>query len=222
MNDRPLIALISAVPAAIAPTRQAFVTGFPDAELWNLIDDRLLEEADRRGGLVPPLRRRMERLIDHALTEGAHGILVTCSLYSPVAHEHARASGVPILAPDDGVFAAARDEGYTRVVLASSGAGPLEDSTQRLRDFLGHGVEVAGALASDAAPAARSGDIEAMTDALESAVRATSSDAEAVVLGQFSLSPAADALAERLGRPVLAGPRYAVSRLQGLLGSAGS
>lgn len=217
MDDKPLIALISAVRASIPPTLEAFSTGFPDALTWNLLDDRLLEDANEQGGLTPHLQLRMERLIDHALTEGASAVLLTCSLYAPVAHEAAVDASVPVLAPDDAVFLAVLDEGYRNVLLVSSGAGPLDDSVTRLSAFVGADVTVAGALADAAAPAARRGDTDAVVDAIVSAVNASAAGFEAVVLGQFSLAPAAETLAARLGLPVLAGPQYAVKRLQTLI-----
>lgn len=217
MDEKPLIALISAVRASIPPTLEAFSAGFPDAQPWNIVDDRLLEDANEQGGLTPHLQLRMERLIDHALTEGASAVLLTCSLYAPVAHEAAVDADVPVLAPDDAIFLAVIEEGYRNVLLVSSGAGPLEDSVTRLRAFVGPDVTVIGALAEDAAPAARRGDTDAVVDALASAVEASPTGFEAIVLGQFSLAPAAAALAARLGLPVLAGPQYAVKRLHTLI-----
>lgn len=217
MDEKPLIALISAVRASIPPTLDAFSAGFPDAQPWNIVDDRLLEDANAQGGLTPHLQLRMERLIDHALAEGASAVLLTCSLYAPVAHEAAANTDVPVLAPDDAVFLAVTDEGYRNVLLVSSAAGPLEDSVTRLRAFAGPHVTVVGALAEDAAPAARRGDTDAVVDAIASAVDASLTDFEAVVLGQFSLAPAAEALATRLRTPVLAGPQYAVKRLRTLI-----
>ena len=217
MDGKPLVALISAVRASIPPTLEAFASAFPDAEPWNIVDDRLLEDATDQGGLTPHLELRMQRLIDHALTEGAAGVLLTCSLYASVAHEAAADAGVPVLAPDDAVFMAVRDQGYQSVLLVSSAEGPLADSVARLRAFVAAGVEVHGALAAEAAPAARAGDIDALTAAIAAAVRSSASGFDAVVLGQYSLAPAAARLAAALKLPVLAGPQCAAERLHTLI-----
>lgn len=217
MDGKPLIALISAVRASIPPTLEAFASAFPDAEPWNIVDDRLLEDATDQGGLTPHLELRMQRLIDHALIEGAAGVLLTCSLYAPVAHEAAADAGVPVLAPDDAVFMAVRDQGYQSVLLVSSAEDPLADSVARLRAFVGPGVEVHGALAAEAAPAARAGDIAALTAAVAASARSSASGFDAVVLGQYSLAPAATRLAAELDLPVLAGPQYAAERLHALI-----
>lgn len=87
----PRIALISAVPTAIPPICDALDQRFSEARVWNLLDDRLLEDATESGGLPPRLRARMEWLIDQALVEGADAVALTCSLYAPVVHEFSRA-----------------------------------------------------------------------------------------------------------------------------------
>ncbi len=213
----PVIALISAVPTAVGPATGAFAAAFPEAVPWNLLDDRLLVEADIRGGLTDGLRARMRRLIDHALAEGARAVLLTCSLYGSVAHEAASRSEVPILAPDDALFESVRDEGYGRILLLSSGSAPLEDSRERLQQFLCGQALVIPVLAERAARAARDGDDEALTAALTAAIETEPQPVDAVVLGQFSLSPAAERLAERLSVPVLAGPDRAASRIRELV-----
>lgn len=207
---QPLIALISAVPTSIPPTTAAFGEAFPDARLWNILDDRLLVDADEQGGLTPQLAERMKRLIEHAKTEGADAILLTCSLYAPVAHDMAVDADIPLLAPDDAVFAAATTSGFDRIALVSSGAAPLADSVRRLSALSPSHLQIVGVLAEDAAPAARSQDTAGIVESIATALAEVDGPVDAVVLGQFSLAPSADALAERVGVPVLAGPQYAV------------
>ncbi len=124
-SARPLIALISATPAAIPPARKAFSDNYPDAELLNILDDGLQEQANRAGGLTPHLTERMKRLINHAVFEDADGVLLTCSMYSSVAQLVAGDLAVPILGPDDAAFAIATAGDYRSIlVLASLPAGP--------------------------------------------------------------------------------------------------
>ncbi len=71
----PTVALIHATPAAMAPARAAFADRFPQARLWNLLDDLLISQAEEAGRITPPLRRRMERLIEQARDGGADAVL---------------------------------------------------------------------------------------------------------------------------------------------------
>lgn len=223
-STNPVIALVSAVPAAIAPATNAFAGEYPEASVWNILDDRLLVDADVRGGVTAELDERMARLIRHAAIEGADGILLTCSIYGSVAHRLAAEIGVPLMAPDDALFAAVADGGFASVLLLSPAAGPLEDSSERLTEHLrGAGVSttVAGTAVDGAADAARSGDLDRLVGLLESAYRARAGSVDAVVLGQYSLSPAAEELSVRIGIPVLAGPGRAARALRSLIEQRG-
>jgi Asp/Glu/hydantoin racemase len=218
--ENPLIALVSAVPAAIPPTEGALAESFPDARVWNILDDRLLQDAGDAGGVTPELAERMKRLIRHAVTEGADGVLLTCSMYGRVAHQIAAELRIPVFAPDDAAFAATVHGGYRTVLLISSAAGPLADSEKRLAAAAaeaGASLSIVGAVADGASRATSAGDLEALAAALYSAVQSSSAEPDAILLGQYSISPAADRLAELTGLPVLAGPQRAAVALRSAL-----
>jgi Asp/Glu/hydantoin racemase len=219
VQSQPLIALISATPAAIGPATSGLAARFPNAGVWNILDDRLLVEANDAGAVTPVLSDRMERLIDHAVLGGATGILLTCSMYGTVAHDYP-ADEVPVLAADDAAFDAAIDGGFARIVLVASFEAALADAVDRFRGALaeaGSPSEVLPVVAPDAMAATKSGDVDALCAALAAAC-STAAGFDAVLLAQYSLAPAAEALASVLGVPVIAGPIAAATRLQSLLG----
>lgn len=221
MTTTPTIALISATPAAIPPATAAFASRFPEARLWNLLDDRLLADAEEHGGVTPQLADRMRRLIDHAVKGGADGILLTCSMYGFLAH--GAQGGVPVHAPDDAAFAEAVAGEYGRVLLVASLQGPLDDALRRFGEAAqarAAVVEVDGVIAPGAYDAALAGDEEALLAALERAC--AGGRADAVLLAQYSLSTVAGRLADRLGVPVLSGPGSAVRTLRTQLLGAGA
>jgi hypothetical protein len=210
-----LIALISAVPAAIPPARAAFAALYPDATTWNVIDDRLLDDAD--GHIDARMARRMQRLIDHTLIEGADAVLLTCSMYAAIAHRADADVAVPVHGPDDGLFDAVASGGFRRIALVAPGANPLADSLARLRTAIGPDVAVDGVIADGAPAAARVRDHDALVEAIVSAVIQVSPKPDAVVLGQYSLAAAADEVQAAIGVPTLAAPEHAVRRLRTLL-----
>ena len=219
---RPLVALISATPAAIGPAADGFARQFNEARLWNILDDRLLAEADLRGGVDEQLARRMQRLIDHAITEGAAAVLLTCSLYGEVAHQYG--TDIPVLAPDDAAFAAAAAVARRRVLLVASLQSAGLDSATRLRRFFaerGAHVEVEAVVADGALAAAVAGDGKALAVSLTDGCSGHLAHIDAIVLAQYSLAPAAPALEDSLGLPVIAGPDTAARQLRaGLLEAA--
>jgi len=219
-SENPLIALVSAVPAAIPPAQNAFTEMFPSARVWNILDDQLLQDAGAAGGVTPELADRMKRLIRHAVTEGADGILLTCSMYGPVAHDIASELNIPILAPDDAVFAAALTGGWDTILLIASAAGPLADSEERLTAAAadaGVALDIVGVVADGAAQAAVSGDLDGLVSALHAAVVRADTTPDAILLGQYSIAPAADRLTELTGIPVLTGPQRAATALHSAL-----
>ena len=216
-ESRPLIALISATPASMPAASAAFAEILPEAEVWNILDDRLLVEADAQGGLTAPLAERMARLIRHAALENADGILLTCSMYGPVAHQIAAELDIPVYGSDDAAFQAALSGEYSAILLVASLEVPLADAMKRFAEAAadaGSTVDVTGIVAPHAFVAAKEGDLDGLVDSLAAAIDAVDSQYDAVLLAQYSLAVVAEQLEARLGIPVLAGPRRAAAALR--------
>lgn len=213
----PLIALIHGVPAAIDPAVQAIRAEIPDARIWNLLDDRLIEEAQRHEAVTPPLRDRMVRLIDHALLEGADGILITCSLYSFVASIPGADRSAPVLGADSAAFHDVIRAAPGRVILVASVASALEDSSSRLEETAAEHharLDIVPVHVEGAAGAASSGQYGVVAELIAAALRATICDGDVVLFAQYSLSPAADAVSSALNVPVFTGPARAARELR--------
>jgi aspartate/glutamate racemase len=132
-GDRALVALIHATPLAIPPTRAAFEAEWPQATLWNLLDDRLMEDADAAGGLTDALHRRMATLIRHAVDGGARGVLLSCSMYGPVLTAEDLQRGVPMLGSDEAMYEEAARRTPRRVAVLGTTNSTATDSARRLR-----------------------------------------------------------------------------------------
>ncbi|WP_225881881.1 hypothetical protein [Streptomyces aureocirculatus] len=195
---RHRIALISATPAAIGPAVAGLAEGFPEAEPWNLLDDTLLTDADAHGGLTPALDARMRRLIAHAVEGGAQGVLLTCSLYGPMATRTGAEAPVPVLAADSAAFAAALAGGHRRVLVLATFAGAVHDSLERFR----------------AAARSAHSPTEAIGRVITPEGHPDADGADAVLLAQYSLAPRADELSAALGLPVHTGPHAAARALR--------
>ena len=220
-SPRPLVALVGATASAIPPAEEAFAEWFPEATVWNVLDDRLIIEALDAGGLTPPLVERMSALISYALAGGASGVLLTCSMYGPVAHEFG-GENVPVLASDDAAFAAAAAGNFSHLALLASLPVPLADARERLDASLpgGRGPQVTNVLAPGAFELSSAGDPSALSDALAAAVRDMRTTPDAVLLAQYSLAPAASRLEESLGIPVISGPARAAVAMRKAMGSS--
>ena len=166
-GDAPTVAMVHATPAAMAPAVAAFGERFPEAGLWHLLDDRLVSDAEQAGGLVPSLRRRMLSLIGHAVSGGADGVLLTCSMYGPVARLAAQLWDRPVAGSDEAIYQRVAAERPTRVAVLGSRRRrlPTPPSASQVADP-GRGP---GRALPGAARAAMAGDGEALLASLRSA-----------------------------------------------------
>lgn len=215
-SDKPLIALIHGVPTAMDPAVEAVRSEMPGARIWNILDDRLIEEVHARGSVTPELRHRMTRLIDHALREGADGVLITCSLYSFVA-DAVPSNEVPVIGADTAGIRTVVAADPERVLLVGSVPEAVADSVTRLLDesvAQDKRVDVVPIVVPAARQAARVGDLAALTDLLVSAITAELRAGDVVLFAQYSLAPAGPVVEHRLATTVYTGPARAASELR--------
>lgn len=221
-EPRPLIALIHAVPTGARVAQEAFAREFPQAVLWNVLDDRLLDDALDAGGLTDALRRRMLRLITHVMDGGARGLLLTCSSYGEVVDTARTLWNVPVLKSDEAMFQAALSGPFRRIAVVASTPPAVPAAVAQLQAIVttarpDRPVDIVTALSEDAAGAdGPDATARHLADALDAA---GAGDADAVLLAQYSLTPARDALAALVGVPVLDGAGAAARHLRGLLTS---
>ncbi|MBU8548193.1 Asp/Glu racemase [Streptomyces sp. Babs14] len=219
IESPPLVAMIHAVPAAHRIAQDAFAQEFPQATVWNVLDDRLLDDANATGGLTDALRRRMLRLIAHVMDGGAQGLLLTCSSYGEVVDTARVLWDVPVLKSDESMFKAALAGPYRRIAVVASTPPAVPAAVAQLESLVpavrpDRPVDIVTALSQEAAGAAPEEAARHLADALRAVGAA---DADAVLLAQYSLTPARDALAALLGVPVLDGAGAAARELRGLL-----
>lgn len=215
----PRIALIHATHASAGPAHEAFAAEFPDARLWNLLDDQLIVEAEAAGGLTEPLRGRMKTLIEYARQAGADAVLLTCSMYGPVTRE--LRAGIPVLASDQALFdeVAARDP--KRVAVLGPVRTGVDDTAARLTEQVPEPL-VTGHVIDGARAATTAGDRDALNRCVRDAVLAVQDDTDLIVLGQFSISPAQPAAQQAVSVPILSPPHLAARRLRRHFTEAGT
>ncbi|MFK0005373.1 aspartate/glutamate racemase family protein, partial [Paenarthrobacter sp. NPDC090522] len=213
---RPLVALISANPTAMTPANSAFAERFPEARLWNILDDRLQEDADSRG-VTGSLAARLRRLVDHAVLEGADAALLTCPVYTPAARSYAARCPIPLLDPDEMALEAILQQSPATVLVLASAHQPLSVSLNRfINESARHGVpvETRGAVAAGALDAARRGNTDDLTQALAAVIASQPTPPDAVLLAQYSLAPVAGTLETATGIPVFSGPLSSAAALR--------
>jgi aspartate/glutamate racemase len=195
------IALIHAVRVAMQPVEDAFRRHWPQAERISLLDDSLSVDRDRAGALTPQLSRRIAALAQYALDGGASGILYTCSAFGEAIEAVQRSSKVPVLKPNEAMFAEALSIGKKLGLLATF---PSSIPSMEKELPIAKSVCVPQALA-----ALQAGD-GARHDALLAAAAPQLAGCDAIMLAQFSTARARDAVAAVVKCPVLTSPDSAV------------
>ncbi|MBV6759173.1 aspartate/glutamate racemase family protein [Rhodococcus opacus] len=217
MTDRPVIAIVHSTTASIAPATEAFAREFPQARLWNLLDDRLGADADELGAVALHLRRRMLGLVRHGIDGGADAVLIACSMYGGAVAVAEQLWTTPVFASDLDMMDELARMRPARVAVLASLESAATDSSDRLRTHL----EAQGAN-SDVIPvfcegAAAAGNHDLLVKALAAGIEGETFDVLAVA--QYSLSPAAGDLAEVTGLRVVNPPLLAARAVRERLGS---
>lgn len=220
---RPRIFLIHALQASQAPARRAFETGWPEAEICNVVDDSLPVDLAADGGMSAAMIDRFLALSYYvrSTAQGDRrpaGILFTCSAFGPAIERVQQALDIPVLRPNEAAFDEALDAGE-RIGLVLTFAAALPPLLQELHAMArkkGVIVDVVSAVAEGALVALQSGDVDGHDRIVAEAVAAMP-PVDALVLCQFSLARTAPVIPSIPGRIVLTTPDSAVARMRRLV-----
>jgi Asp/Glu/Hydantoin racemase len=229
MVAAPKIALIHATPLAMAPVAAAFDEVWPQAKRMNLLDDSLSQDLALAGQLDDAMTARFYALASYAKACGADAILFTCSAFGPAIESVKQSIGLPVLNPNEAMFAEAlalcRAASGPQPVVATAGllttfgpsAAPLIQEFEATARLRGNEVGIEAACASGAMEALSAGDAPLHDQLILRQVPALA-HCKVLMLGQFSMARAQPVVARASGLPVLTSPLSAVQSLRKLLG----
>ena len=212
------IALVHAVPMAVAPVAAAFDALWPEAERINLLDDALSVDRQRAGALTPAIAARIAALAEYARTCGADGILYTCSAFGAAIEAVARASAIPVLKPNEAMFEEALATGRRVAMLATFPPSVAGMEAEFRAQAGARDAAITTACLPDAMTAAQRGDMATHNALLaDAAARLDAQGFDALMLAQFSMAPAHEAVQANVRCRVLTSPGSAVRKLKRLL-----
>ena len=209
------IALVHAVTVAIEPIEAAFRAQWPEAERMNLLDDALSVDRAKSDALTPAVSGRIRSLADYAVGAGANAILYTCSAFGPAIEAVQRSLAMPVLKPNEAMFAAALALGRRIGMLATFGpsVASMEAEFREMAQAGGRDAVIETVLVTDAMQALRGGDA-ARHNRLLAAAAPRLAHCDCILLAQFSTARAEAAVREATGMPVLTAPGAAVTLLR--------
>ncbi|MDX9860379.1 MAG: aspartate/glutamate racemase family protein, partial [Rhodospirillales bacterium] len=182
---------------------------------FHVVDESLIQDARRHGGLVPGIVRRIATQVGLAQEAGAEVILFTCSSTSPAVDAVRPLADVPIVKIDDAMAVRAIETGSRIGLLCTSKTtvGPSERLIQDHAATRGRAVTLTTVVENDAYFALRNGDKAGHDAAVAAAAGRLAGSVDVIVLAQASMAHLAAQLGADLPIPVLDSPSLCVEGL---------
>lgn len=214
-GGQPRIVLLHALRESQVPAWEAFAANWPEARVFNLLDDSLSADVAADGGLTPAMVERFLTLGRYAQGTGAEGILFTCSAFGPAIEAVKRELPLPVLTPNEAAFEAAVAAG-SRIGLMVTFPGsipPLRAELDAAGAAHGRALDVTEVVVPGALAALQSGQADEH-DRLIAEAAARLTEVDALILGQFSMARAAGKMPSVPRRSVITTPDSAVRKLR--------
>lgn len=216
----PRIALVHATALAVEPIREAFERHWPEAMRMNLLDDSLSVDRAAAGELAPAMVQRFIDLARYCAGTGCAGILFTCSAFGAAIEAAGRATGLLTLKPNEAMFgealAQARPSSPLRAGLLATFQASIPSLSGELEAMArnrGIALDLRSVFVPGAMDDLAQGDAPGHHRRIAAAAAAFSG-CDVVLLAQFSMAAAREAVQAVLPCPVLSSPDCAVLSLK--------
>ncbi len=222
MADQRTLGVIHTVPVVIDILRGPIQEILPEVNMFNIVDESLLQEALREGKITKGVTRRLCRQVICAAEAGADAILVTCSSISPAVNAARALVERPVVKIDDAMAAKAVELG-ARIGVTATAASTLKPSSELIQEKAaqaGKKVTVEAVLCEGAFDALRSGDRDKHDAIVRERVLKLAEGTDVVVLAQASMSRLEPELSREVSVPVLTSPRLCVEHIKTVLAQA--
>ncbi|MFC4600527.1 aspartate/glutamate racemase family protein [Cohnella hongkongensis] len=203
------------------PLKKVFGELLPDCRLVNIIDDSLIHDVVRAGGVTPQVAGRLLGYYRSAAELGADVILNTCSSVGEAADRARSFVNAPIVKIDEGMAQEAVGL-YGRIGVIATLPTTLAPTMALLRsqaEAAGKAVSLTEGLAAGAYDALVDGRPEEHDRRIAETAAELASSVDAIVLAQGSMARMEASLREITGKPVLSSPRLGVLAVKRLLES---
>jgi Asp/Glu/hydantoin racemase len=220
MNFHPCIGLVHATLAPVEAMAAAVRRSAPRATILHFMDEGLLPLVER-DGITPAALDAIGHLVKRAEASGAHGVLLTCSVYSPAVPQLQTRVRVPVLSADEAMLRAALAQGRCIGVVATvATAGPI--TAKLLGEYAaetGQEVLTEIAVTTEAFDALKAGDGGRHDALVRKQIERLLPRVDVLVLAQISMARAVDNA--NFTKPVLTSPEASIRALLARLEAVG-
>lgn len=215
MIDRPRIALIHATRVAVDPIETAAARLWPEAETMTILEEGLSIDRQKSDDLTLALWDRIVGLAKYAECAGSQGVLFTCSAFGEAIEDAADGSPIPVMKPNEAMFDTAFAHGDRVAMITTFGpaAAGMEDEFRTSAAACGSKAKIISHFCEGALDAKRAGD-DLKHDQLIAKCASQVTDADVIMLGQFSMAGAADQVRSATRIPILTSPEAAIREMR--------
>ena len=211
----PRIVLIHAIEMAIHPIAQAFKTHWPEAETINILDDSLSRDRANSDSLDNKMIKRFITLGDYAKSIDANGILFTCSAFGPAIEAVAEQHTMPVLKPNEAMFSGALDIGKNICMLVTfeNSIDLMSKEFQAMANVRNNESKLDVIFIDGAMLKLQQGLINDHNELiLQTAKKLNGYDV--LMLAQFSMASACEAISQQINIPILTAPDAATKLMK--------
>lgn len=205
ISGKPALGIHHTAPFLVDVFKALIVERLPDIESFHMVDESLIKEAQRDGGLTPEILRRVEVETQLARDAGADLLLYTCATISPTADQLRSKFSIPLIKIDEPAARRAIELGErVRLICTSKTAvDGVKAVIEEKAAETGKQIRVTPFVESEAYAMRRDGDKEGHDRRVVGAAMGLPRDFDVLVLGQASMAHLAPELEAALGVPVL-------------------
>ncbi len=186
----------------------------PEITVLNFLDEGLMEQINKHGGITPEMIRQLINLIDKAEKSNVDGILLACSAFSPYVADIKKLFAVPVLSADISMLEQAVEmAGRIGIIATVGAAGPTTTCLlKEIAEGRNKKVEIHTAVITEAFTALKNGDTARHDKLIQTKIFELSADCDVIVLAQMSMTRALKNL-RQISKPVLTSPEISVKAI---------
>jgi Asp/Glu/hydantoin racemase len=216
--DRKRIFLLHPYFYSMAPVAKAFQETWPEAQVFNLLDESLYADIGPDGEVPAAVIGRIENILRHCVLSGADGVVFTGSTFGPALEQARKSIPVPVLRSDEGAAELAVKLG--RKILILSTAARSLPVTRRSVDIAaeqsGARPDVTGRVVQGAKQAMDLGNLAEHNRLILQALDDID-DYDVVLFGQMSMEPALEDLGPKIASRVITTPKASAQKMRSVL-----
>ncbi|MBQ1386359.1 MAG: Asp/Glu/hydantoin racemase [Erysipelotrichales bacterium] len=213
------IVMIHTSPVSLNELKALCKEIIPDVEVYNIIDDSLIDQVKKAGHITPDIITRMCGYVQIAKTLNPDLIFNQCSSVGEAFDIARRQANCKTLKIDEAMAEKAVSLG-SRIGVVATVASTVAPSTNLVRTKAkeaGKDVTVTEYLVDGAMDILMQGDVKKHNELVIGKIRQAEAENDVVVLAQGSMTAILPLLTET-SKPVLTSPRLAIERVKKELG----